>query len=285
MAAMDGPFQQIMELFDMPGADQAGDDEPDKVGKTAEQSKEFALERMSAGDYRRAVEHFRRAIEQGADDEGTLIDFAGALESADLLPQAFYQYKKARRKVDSGELTVALSALYRRYGRLRDAVSELERAAKERPGDAYLQFRLAEALRANGFRRAALDAVQGAIAATPEDAFYHYWSADLAYELKEFGQAAKSAQAAIELSPGDDHVLALAGLALWGEGKRPEALRAVRLASDLDTDKLVYHGILERLLRAAGFQEEADLESGKAAEMDRYDADTLSRLLTPVGLA
>ncbi|MBS1709490.1 MAG: tetratricopeptide repeat protein [Armatimonadetes bacterium] len=282
---MDNPFRQIMELFDLPGTEAGADEADERVGQTADQSKRLAQESMGAGQYQAAVEHFKRAVAQGADDDGTRMDLAGAMEAADMLPEAFYQYRKAKKSVDSGELTVALAALYRRYGRLRDAAAELEAAAKQKPEDAYLQFKLAETLRTNGFRKAALEAVQGAIAAAPDDAFYHYWAADLAYEVGMYEQAAKSAQAAIELSPGDDHVLALAGLALWGAGKRPEALRAVRLASDLDTSKAVYHGLLERLLRLAGHTEEADLELGKAAEMDRYDNDLLDRMLRPLETA
>lgn len=282
---MDLPFRQIMELFDMPGTETGSEELPEKVGRNAEQSKRYGQESMSAGQYQAAVDHFKRAVAQGADDKDTLMDLAGAMETADMLPQAYYQYLKAKKAADSGELTVALSALYRRYGRLRDAIATLEEAAKAKPEDAYVQFRLAEALRTNGYRRAALDAVQGAIAAAPDDAFFHYWAADLAYEFKEFDQAAKSAQAAIELSPGDDFVLALAGLALWGADKKPEALRAVRLATDLDTEKVLYHGILEKLLRESGHIEEADAELKKAGEMDRYDLDMLGRMLTPLGLA
>ena len=285
MKGMDLPFRQIMELFDMPGTETGGEEGDERIGRNAEQSKKYAHESMNAGQYQAAVEHFKRAVAQGADDDDTRMDLAGAMETADMLPEAYYQYRKAKSKVESGELTVALSALYRRYGRLRDAVAELEEAAKRHPEDAYVQFRLAEALRTNGYRRAALDAVQGAVAAAPDDAFYHYWAADLAYELKEFDQAAKSAQAAMELSPGDDHVLALAGLALWGAGKQAEGLRAVRLASDLDTEKPVYHGLLETLLRASGHDEEAEAERGKTAELDRYDLDTMERLLAPLRLA
>ncbi|MBX3110493.1 MAG: tetratricopeptide repeat protein [Fimbriimonadaceae bacterium] len=282
---MELPFRQIMDLFDLPGSDTPGEEVAERVGRDAEQSKRFGRESMDAGQYQAAVEHFKRAVSQGATDEGTRMDLAGAMETADMLPEAYYQYLKAKDKASSGELTVALSAMYRRYGRLRDAVATLEESAREHPEDAYVQFRLADALRTNGYRKAALDAVQGAIAAAPDDAFYHYWAADLAYELKEFDQAAKSAQAAIELSPGDDHVLVLAGLALWGTDKRPEALRAVRLACDLDPDKPAYHGVLERLLRAAGHSEEADAELAKVGEMDAYDADTLARLLAPLGMA
>ena len=60
---------------------------------------------------------------------------------------------------------------------------------------------------------------------------------------------------------------------------KTEAIKSVRLASDLDPSKNLYYGLLEELLRANDQIEEADLEMNRASKMDRYDEDVLERLL------
>jgi hypothetical protein len=60
-------------------------------------------------------------------------------------------------------------------------------------------------------------------------------------------------------------------------GQYAEAVKAVRLASDLDPEKLFYHGVMEQILRRMGLTAEADLERQKASKMDRYDEDLLVR--------
>jgi tetratricopeptide (TPR) repeat protein len=69
----------------------------------------------------------------------------------------------------------------------------------------------------------------------------------------------------------------------WRLGKYQEAIKAVRLASDLDPDKMFYRGLLQRLLLAEGLLEEAKLEDVSAKRMDRYDLDLLGRTLTEMG--
>ena len=68
-------------------------------------------------------------------------------------------------------------------------------------------------------------------------------------------------------------------VAFWRAGRRTEAIKAIRLASELDPEKHLYHGLLGILLDENGQAEEAALESGRAEKMDRYDHDMLSRLL------
>jgi len=194
-------------------------------------------------------------------------------------PAAFRQYGKALRAQASGELHVGLGSIYKRYGRLKDAISELEAAVKLEPANDYYAFKLAETLRDNGFRSDALAAISHAVAAKPDDAFYHFWMGDLLLEMHKYAESAEAFHAALEFSPGDDYILMLTSLALWGQGKRPEAIRAIRLAGDLDSDKFIYAGVLEEFLRAEGLEEEARLEEKRASKMDDYDRDLIDRLL------
>lgn len=274
----------IMQLFDLPGVEDpgGGDESPARIGRDAKESRAFGDLSMKAQRYAEAIEHFKRAVAQG--DEGAVMDLAGAYETADMLPQAYIQYRKAQKSHAGGELAIALAGLYRKYGRLNDAVEELRAGVEREPENAYLHFRLADALRQAGFRSAAWDALQGALANAPDDAFYQYWAADLALERGDFEQAVANGQAAIELSPGDDHLLRVIAAALWGAGKRVEAVRAARLACDLGAGDLANRVLLEALLRADGQIEAAEAESELIARADEYDASRAWTLLVRAGL-
>lgn len=279
---MDSPLSIITELFDLPGASQPKAISParDKVGRDAADSEQLGKTCMTDGDFEGAIAHFQRAVEQGGTElpEG-LLNLGAAYEAADMAPAAFRQYGKALRSQSSGELHVGLGAIYKRYGKVHDAIAEMERAVQMEPGNAFYAFKLAETLRDNGFRTDALAAAHLAVAAKPDDAFYHYWMGDLLLEMHQYAEAAAAFHAALEFQPGDDHVLLLTALALWGQGKRPEAIRAIRLAGDLDSEKPIYAGVLERFLQADGLVEEARLEQKRSAKMDDYDRDLIERLL------
>jgi tetratricopeptide (TPR) repeat protein len=275
-----------MQLFDLVGAESNQDEsEEEKVGKDQQESAELGRLSMVAGQYEKAIGHFKKAAEQGRVGFDNLMDLAGAYESADLLPQAFHQYEKAKKIHASGELLLALGNLYRRYGRLKDTVHAFEEAVRLEPENAYLHFRLAEILRQQGFRSASLQAIQGAISTKPEDPFYHYWEGDLLIEMKKFGEAVGALQAAIELSPGDDHLLFLLSVALWGDEKRPEAIRAIRLAGDLNSDKLGHVYALGVYLKADGHEAEAQVELRKAEKIEAYDLHGVERLFRLISLS
>jgi tetratricopeptide (TPR) repeat protein len=102
--------------------------------------------------------------------------------------------------------------------------------------------------------------------------------------MKRYEDALQSFRAAIELSPGDDFLYLRASVAFWMTGRKVEAIKAVRLASDLDIDKVLYAGMIEALLRANDQEDEADLEMDRADKMDRYDRDIVGRTLSEMGL-
>ena len=240
---------------------------------------------MKLGEYTEAIEHFKRAMAMGRDRAEAMADLGAAYESADMLPQAYHQFKKAIAIRESGELHLGLSALLRRYGRLREAAAELQTACQEDPSDPYVHFRLAEVLRANGFRKAAAQAIAQAVANAPEDPFYHYWNADLLLEMGEFAGSVEAARAAVELSPADEHLMVLAALALWGCDKRSEAVRAARLATELVTDESrVTTLVLWKMLTASGHSFEAEALTPALSKADRFDRETATDLLAKVGL-
>lgn len=281
---MEGGFLNIVQLFDLPGAAGEGDNEdgPAKVGRNAKESEELGSKNLAEGRYLDAIDHFKRAVQQGS--QSGKMDLAATYEAADMLPQAYHQYLLAKREKDSGELHAGLGALYKRYGRMKESIGEMEEAVRLDPEKPFPRFKLAENLRNQGFREDALKAITGAVACQPDDPFYHYWQADLLVEMKKFDLAVPAIHAAIELSPGDDHLFQLAAIALWGSGKKAEALRAARLANDLNVDHLAHGILLASLLRESGLPEESLQEQKRLVRADEYDYDRIGRLLGCIGV-
>jgi tetratricopeptide (TPR) repeat protein len=202
-----------------------------------------------------------------------------------MAPQALQQYLEALR-VRSGapEPHLAISQLYKRDGRWKDSIAELEVALKAEPNNAFYQMKVAELYRDTGYREQALIAIQAAVAENPSDSFYHYFMGDLLLEMERYKPALDAFRAAVELSPGDDHLFLRASIAFWRLKKPVEAIKSVRLASDLDPDKNIYYGVLELLLNESGQFDEAILEQKRAENMDRYDREQLRRLSLEFGI-
>lgn len=281
---MEPSFKAIADLFQVVQPDnltEIQETRRKKVGETAAESDELGRQCLNDGDFEAAIKHFRRAVEQREPaDIASRIDLAGAYDYGDQYPQALRQYEKARRiREDVAEPYVGMSDLYKRYGRFRESIHNLEEAILREPHNPFLYIKLAETLRDAGEPKRALLAAQGAVLAKPDEAFYHYWVGDLLIQLERFDDALESLRAAIELSPGDDYLYLRAAVAFWGASRRPEALKAVRLASDLDPAKNLYHGLLWVLLTEEGQHDEAALEQARTAKMDRYDRDLLARIL------
>lgn len=287
---MNPSFRQIAELFNV--MDLEADSEVNQLknslkGKTASESEDLGKLRLSEGDYKNAIRHFKDAMsDRETTDVNLLVDLAGAYDYGDLELQAFRQYRKAlKANQESTESLLGLADILRRSGRFRDSVAELEKAIRLHPGNAYYHVKLAEALREMGEPNKALAAAQYAVVVAPDEPFYHYWIGDLLLQLKRYEEALQSFRAAIELSPGDDHLYLRAAVAFWQTDRKPEAIKAIRLASDLDTEKLIYAGMLEALYSASDQIAEADLESERADKMDRYDRDVMNRTLHEMGIA
>lgn len=277
--------RSIMELFDLPGLAPAAKVESEVrgiIGRTAEESRDLGRQGLSEEDYEAAIEHFKKAVEQGSAEAG--YDLAAAYESADMYSQALLQYQSAKATSESGDLHLGLSAILKRDGKIKEALEEHQAAILAEPKNAYLHFKLAETLRNYTYRKDAKQAIQMAIALSPDDPFYHYWNGDLLLELKEFEEAGKAIHAALELSPGDHHVYQLAAISLWGQGKQPEAIRATRLASDLDAENLAHKLVLYAMLLKCDLSEEASLEIKQIKRAEDFDHDTANRYLKPIGL-
>ncbi|MBX3097041.1 MAG: tetratricopeptide repeat protein [Fimbriimonadaceae bacterium] len=276
-------FQDIVELFDLPGArTEAGASEyRDLVGSTEQESKNYGHLCMKDSDYVGAISHFQRAIEQGGDTDENVSNLGAAYEASGQTSEAYQEFLRARSIKSSGELDIALASLLKQDGRAREGLAELEAAIEREPDSAYLQFRRADLLRSMGHRKVALTAVLGAIALAPEDPFYHEWAGELAVEAGLFEQALVSLQAAIEISPGEAKTLGLAAVAFFGVGKETEAVRAARLGSDLEPDNLVLAYLRHRIETAVNAEPREP--GSKTPELEAYDQDRYNRMVRSLG--
>ena len=281
-------FTTIANLFSVQPAEESTEAVQDnrKVGRNADESDALGRASINDGNYEAAIKHFRRAVEQrDPSDISSRLDLAGALAYAEQAPQALRQYELAlRANATSAEARRGLADTYRQYGRFSDAIQQLVEAINVDPTNPFNHIKLAETYHEAGFPKRALEAAQSAILAKPDESYYHFWMGDLLVQLKRFDEALDSFQAAIELSPGDDYLYERASIAFWGAGRHTEAIKAVRLASDLDPEKSIYHGLLYEYLFEAGLKDEAELERESADRMDSYDKERLFRILVECGI-
>lgn len=282
---MDNELARMADLFGLvrEKAEAIGDPE----GSNAEESRTLGEAAMNDGRFEDAARHYRRAIEQAGADDDTQdrIALGSALECLEESPAALRQFDRAlRHRRDNPEPYVAMGDIYKRHGRVRDAIAQLQEAVRLEPGNGFYHIKIAEHARSVGMTQLALEAANQAVLCEPDESFYHFWVGDLLIALRRYEEALEALQAAVELSPGDDYLLIRAAVAFWGAGKHAEAIKAVRLASDLDPEKDLYYGLLERFLRLTGNDAEADLELRRVRKLDQYDKTSLRKLMQEAGI-
>jgi tetratricopeptide (TPR) repeat protein len=278
---MSDTYKAIADLFGAFQPTDGTDAANVKHGKSADESDQLGRLSLEAGRYSEAIEHFKYAVEQrDLSDVTSRLDLAGALETTDQFPQAYRQYEKAlAQKPDAVEARAGIADLMKRYGKYRESIDHLRLALETDPNNAFLNFKMAQTLHEAGAKMQAMEYAVNAIIAKPDNDYFHFWIGELNIQLGFYEEALQSLRAAVELSPGDDYYYLRCVIPFWHLGKRTEAIKSVRLASDLDPSKNLYYGLLEELLRANEQFEEADLEVNRASKMDRYDEESLAKLL------
>lgn len=255
-----------------------------RIGRNADESRLLGDSALVEGRYTEALDHFRRVLDQNPKDrKKAMFDLAEAFAYGDDEPQALKQYRKAQREFGAaGEEGVA--DLYKRFGRFSTAAEELKAAIVREPENPLYRQKMSETLRDAGYPRAALKEAEAVIALTPDSSHAHFAVGELNLRLKDWQAAINAFRAAVELSPGDDYLYLRTAVAFVRAGRIPEAVKAIRLASDLEPEKALYHGVLYELLSASGDEVGAELEADRTSEMDRYDRDVLGRTLHDMGL-
>lgn len=272
--------QHLAELFGLvnPELDEETAAKRQKVGKNAAESIQLGRKALNDGDAQLAVSHYRRAIEQGADD--IQFELGAALEASGEDDEAQAAYAAALEKdADLAESRAGLSDIYKRNASFKQAIEELHFAIAKEPSNSFYHLKLAEAHRDLKLYTEAVRAAERAALCDPSNAFYHFWLADLLMEMKKFEEALEPLKYALDLSPGDDYYVHKTAQAFWGAGKKVEALRAARLATDLSPENQLYAAIVFK------FESETGKEPGsEAPTLDQYDQDLFNRFCKEIGL-
>jgi tetratricopeptide (TPR) repeat protein len=267
---MSDTFKAIADLFGAFPTEGLTEAMPTRMGHSADESDQLGRLSMESGNFSEAIFHFKHAINQhDPSDISSRLELAGAYETSDQFPQAFREYERVLAiQPECADARAGIAALKKRYGKFRESIDHLVKALEVDPTNAFMNFKLAETLRDAGAPKSAMEYAVNAVVAMPDNDYFHFWSL----------------RAAVELSPGDDYYYLRCVVPFWRIGKRAEAIKSVRLASDLDPTKNMYYGLLEELLRANDQIEEADLEVKRASEMDQYDQETVDKLLDEMGI-
>jgi tetratricopeptide (TPR) repeat protein len=278
-------YQQIVELFGLmaPPVEEEVTSEEGRVGRSGEESLSLGDESVRSGEYKKALSHFERALRQDGDASEAYRGLGTVYELLEDAPAAVRQYQRAlKHSLENSEPYLGLSEIYRAHGKTSEALEKLESAIQLDPKNPLYHLKYAELLRETGHNKRALRAIQNSLRLQPENSFFHYWMGDLQIQMGEFEGAILSMRAAIELASRDSYLYAEVAIAFWGAGRAVEAVKAVRLATDLEPDNLLYVALLERLLRRSGQTSDADMEAKRIVDLDNYDRDKLERLWKPI---
>jgi len=188
------------------------------------------------------------------------------------LAAAIRRYEERVAK-DPGSLGFALLAdLYRKAGRVDDAISVCRDGLVRHPHYATARLILAKALMTRGDFSAALTEIEAILRVSPNDVQCHRLAAEIHRRLGRIDDAARHLERAASLDPGDRESRALLGL-LRAEGPLGDSATA-RLLAD-DTFVTVAFGML---CLDQGLADEATIIFTRLLRKDPDNADARERL-------
>ncbi len=184
-----------------------------------------AIALSSLGQHPKALELFKKGLEERPEYTALTPAYARALERAGMMKEAEGVLAKAVNDRPNGEVFEALSGLYDREGRLGEAVTLLSQALKKRPRDEQLLYALGTVYERRGDSTHSLEKMRAALEINPDNAnamnFIGYLLAETG---QNFDEAEKLLTRALELKPDNGSYLDSLG---WVYFKRGELDRAV----------------------------------------------------------
>jgi len=279
---MQPSLEQIAALFDLGIAQKDFSDNPlrQREGADADESQELGRLCLNEGDYEGAITHFRRAIDQGPDHDGSAhIGLAAALELSEESEAAFEAYREAAKLENSADAQIGMAELLRREGLSTEGLEHLFEAVEVEPDNAFALHKLAEALMAKGRGEEAVQVAIEAVAKAPEIAFYHLSAGELMFKRHMYAESLGSFRAALELSPGDDYIYLRTAMALWANGHRSEAMQSLKFACDLDQQNGMYSELMAVFADRLMLPDVAAEYRERSGSLDAYDEDALRRVL------
>jgi Flp pilus assembly protein TadD len=166
-----------------------------------------------------------------------------AIQRAQLLDEQGYPRQAIQVLVRSGghrefEGKVLLGMLLAKTGQRKEALEQLQAAARERPGDANVHLQLGTAWLAFGDVGHAQEAFERALELNPQFAEPHHRLGVMAIQAGQFGRAIEQLRRCVQLAPEDPLPHNTLGIALAKRGDwqaaRREFLQALSLKPDFD---------------------------------------------------
>lgn len=187
-----------------------------------------------AGQHRTALELFRRALGEVADPDEVYPEYARALERSGAPREAEQALARAIQARSSPELVEALAGLYRRQGRLAEAVKLLTEALASRPRDEVLLFALGAVYEQKGEHDRSIAQMRAVLEVDPEHAaamnFIGYLLAERGHDLDE---AERLVTRALELKPDTGEFLDSLGWVYFQRGEYHRAIETLERAATL----------------------------------------------------
>ncbi|HMS55179.1 MAG TPA: hypothetical protein PKA27_07225 [Fimbriimonadaceae bacterium] len=273
---------EFLDDVELPDDDDVEGTSIERVGRNANESAELGRLSLIEGDVERAIDHFRRAIEQeGSPNADRTADLAAALEYADQEDEALAKYAEAGLLATSATALMGEASILRRQAKFRDAIALMLKAIQVEPENTFNRFKLAETLLEEGSPKAAAQVAIELLKIGEPNAYYCFWTGELLVRLARFEDALHHYRAAIDLSPGDDYYLFRSGVAMWLADRKSQAVRALRLAADLSPESALYPALIQEMTKALG--EEPEL-APKMQELDARAEEKLHKVKSELGL-
>ncbi len=239
------------------------------------------------GDYKDAVEEWRKAVALGPRDAKARVNFGAALVRLGKPEDAIAQYREALT-LDPGyaeahnNLGIALAST----GKVQEAIEQYEAALQGDPKNAEAHNNLGLALASTGKLDEAMLEYKKALEIDPNYSEVHNNLGLVLFSTGNVDEAITQYRAAVESNPKNAQARGNLGLALAGAGKLDEAVAQYEAALQADPNSAQAHANYGLALADMGKLEDALAHLGKALAIEPNNAqvhNTLGLVLASAG--
>lgn len=231
--------------------------------------------RSALGQHEQALEVLRRLSAEQPRLGGLGVASARALERSGQTALAEASLVRAYRQAPSAELAEALTAFYRRQGRLAEAVALFRAEVAMRPEDDSVRLALAGALEKAGDWKAAIAVLAGQRLSSPAAANFVGYT--LAARGLQLDRALALVQRALVARPDDSAFLDATGWVWFKRGNPARALPYLLRAAETSGDEPTVLEHLGEVLLRVGRRAEARDRFLRAAQALSADPDAAER--------
>ncbi|MEX0678161.1 MAG: tetratricopeptide repeat protein [Pirellulales bacterium] len=233
------------------------------------------------GQYARAVEHLRKAIQIDNTQAAFFANLGEAYRGLQRFDEAIENYQQAIRLEPSVAVAhLKLATLFERTGRVDRAIDSYERALQLEPRRLETLVRLGGVRKQQGNLAAAGDCYRRAILAHPASALAHFEMGNVCQVQGRLDDAIASYRQAIAFQSGYAEAECNLGNALRERGRLSEALAHLQHAAAQRPDMAPVHSNLGVVLQDLGRLDEARSCLERALELEPARAEFLFNMGT-----